>query len=74
MTTLDRVKKNTCCRICRIDSQNQHTMHLFGLGICVGNYAEVIQNCCLVPILLRIGNSTIAVSRKWARGILVEEA
>ncbi|MDR0428542.1 MAG: ferrous iron transport protein A [Puniceicoccales bacterium] len=73
MAPLDRVRKNKCCEICKIEGNSRLFHRLFSLGVCIGNRAEVVQNLRPFPILLRIEDSLVALGRKLAKEIIVEE-
>jgi Fe2+ transport system protein FeoA len=42
------------------------------LSVAVGNRAMVVQNRRFVPLLLRIGDSLVALNRRRARDVWVE--
>jgi Fe2+ transport system protein FeoA len=73
MVRLDEVEENKCCCIRYIEGDGISLGKLLPLGISVGNHIEVVYNRRFIPILLSIGDSFIAVSRRKAQTIFVEE-
>jgi Fe2+ transport system protein FeoA len=73
MVRLDRVRRNGRCRICALRGEDGALRRLMALSIAVGNRAEVVQNRRFVPLLLRVGDSLVALDRRRARGVWVEE-
>ncbi|MDR2677537.1 MAG: ferrous iron transport protein A [Puniceicoccales bacterium] len=73
MVRLDRVEESKCCRVCRIEADGAFICKLLPMGISIGNRVEMVYNRRFVPILLGVGDSLIAIDRRKARTIFVEE-
>lgn len=72
MVSLDRVEQNKSCKICALSGQVHSLRRLMALSVAVGNRAMVVQNRRFVPLLLRIGDSLVALNRRRARDVWVE--
>ncbi|MDR3117576.1 MAG: ferrous iron transport protein A [Puniceicoccales bacterium] len=72
MVRLDRVRRNGRCRICALRGGGSSLRRLMALSIAIGNRAQVLQNRRFVPLLLRIGDSLVALDRRRARHVWVE--
>jgi Fe2+ transport system protein FeoA len=73
MVRLDQIEESKCCRVRHIEDDGASLGQLLPMGISVGNHIEVIYNRRFVPILLGVGDSLIALDRRKARTIFVEE-
>jgi Fe2+ transport system protein FeoA len=73
MVRLDQVEENKCCRVHHIEDDGAALGKLLPMGISIGNHIEVVYNRRFVPILLSVGDSFIAIDRRKARTIFVEE-
>jgi Fe2+ transport system protein FeoA len=73
MVRLDQVEENKCCRVCHIEDDGVSLGKLLPMGISIGNHVGVVRNRRFIPILLRVGDSLIALDRRKAQIIFVEE-
>ncbi|MDR1456904.1 MAG: ferrous iron transport protein A [Puniceicoccales bacterium] len=73
MVRLDQVEENKCCWVCHIDGDDVSVGKLLPMGISVGNPIEIIYNRRFIPMLICVGDSIVAIDRRKAQKIFVEE-
>ena len=68
--SLDQLPRHTCGIVKHIDDSDESQITLKTLGICVGRKVELIQKGD--PIILRVFNSRLGISKRLADRIVVE--
>ncbi|HMM23104.1 MAG TPA: ferrous iron transport protein A [Selenomonadales bacterium] len=74
MGSLDCQNENSYCRISHFRGSARFIGRITAMGLTIGTVVEIVQNRKYYPLLLFARDTMLAVSRKEARNILVEEA
>lgn len=67
---LDELPLGVCAIVHHVEADNDDMRRLMTLGICAGRRIELIQRGD--PMILRVFNSRLGVSRRLARRVLVQ--
>lgn len=73
MVSLTKQKENSHCRVSELRGTTRFISRITSIGLTTGTIIEVIQNRRNHPLLLFARDTMIAVSKKEAQNIFVEE-
>ncbi len=73
MTNLQQKSENRRCRICDFCGSAKLISRATAMGLTIGAVVEVVQNRKFYPVLVVVRDTMIALSRKEASRIMVEE-
>uniref|UniRef100_A0A7C4JM04 Ferrous iron transport protein A n=1 Tax=Staphylothermus marinus TaxID=2280 RepID=A0A7C4JM04_STAMA len=73
MKTLDQAEAGSRVRIVRVEEKGELTWRLALMGLTKNTILEVIHNDRKGPLIVSINGSKIAIGRKIASSILVED-
>jgi len=73
MKDLTDHKKGNTCRVASIEGDNRFISRISSMGIAIGSSVDIIQNTFGMPMLLYAHDTLVALSRKEAGKIKVDE-
>ena len=73
MAELSSKKENSFCKVRDLQGSGRFISRITSMGLTIGAEVEVLQNKRNNPLLLYVRDTMLAVSKKEAKKILVEE-